>query len=107
MGGRVLKALGKSATHFIWANGKLRNLLKASDLGLQIVSPLWLKACTEQGKAVEEEEFRPSDFAEKLRMARNQFAPAEQIKKRAADQLTIVESMGNNATEPVVPKTEA
>ena len=70
MGGKVLKAMGKSATHFIWSNGKLRNLLKASELGLQIVSPLWLKACTEQGKAVPEEDFRPSNLKEKIETAR-------------------------------------
>jgi twin BRCT domain len=71
MGGKVLKAMGKSATHFIWSNGKLKNLLKASDLGLQIVSPLWLKACTEQSKAVQEDDYRPSNLKEKLEAARN------------------------------------
>ena len=43
MGGKVLKNLGKSATHLVWANGKLKTLLKASELNLQIVSPLGSK----------------------------------------------------------------
>ena len=31
-GGKVLKTLGKSVTHVVWANGKLHTLLKASEL---------------------------------------------------------------------------
>ena len=108
MGGRVLKALGKSATHFIWSNGKLRSLLKANELGLQIVSPLWLKACTDQGKAVPEDEYRPSNLQEKLAAARNQLLPTDVKKKRTApDQLTLVEAIGTKEEKNEVPKSEA
>ena len=108
MGGKVLKAMGKSATHFIWSNGKLRSLLKASELGLQIVSPLWLKACTDQGRAVPEDDFRPSNLKEKIETARAQLAPTDIKRKRAApDQLTIVEAIGVKQEESNVLKTEA
>lgn len=108
MGGKVLKHMGKSATHFIWSNGKLKSLLKAQELGLQIVSPLWLKACTDQGKAVPEDDFRPSNLKEKIETAKAQLAPTEIKRKRAApDQLTIVESIGTKQEVQNAPKTEA
>lgn len=108
MGGKVLKNMGKSATHLVWANGKLKTLLKASELNLQIVSPLWIKACTEQDKLVSENGYRPSKLEEKIKFAKNQQAPTELKKKRAApDQLTLIETRNKeNEDLDVVPKTE-
>jgi hypothetical protein len=108
MGGKVLKNLGKSVTHLVWANGKLKTLLKASELNLQIVSPLWIKACTEQDKVVSENDYRPSKLEEKIKLAKNQQAPAELKKKRAApDQLTLIETRNKeNEDVNIVPKTE-
>ena len=42
MGGKVNKSMGKQLTHLIWKDGRLKSLLKAHDMGLKIVTPLWI-----------------------------------------------------------------
>jgi NAD-dependent DNA ligase len=42
MGGKLTKTIGKKTTHLIWKDGRLKSLLKAHDLGIKIVTPLWL-----------------------------------------------------------------
>ncbi len=42
LGGKVTKTIGKKTTHLIWKDGRIRSLLKAHDLEIKIVTPLWL-----------------------------------------------------------------
>lgn len=44
-GGKITKLIGKRTTHLVWSNGRLKSLLKAQEMNIQIVNPLWLKSC--------------------------------------------------------------
>lgn len=83
-GGRCLKVLVKSATHVVWSNGKLQTLLKASEMAIQIVSPLWIKACLEQGKLLDEDAYRPSNLETKLKVIKQEMKNRNGNKKRPA-----------------------
>ncbi len=82
MGGRVLKTLCKTVTHLVWANGKLSTLCKASDLNLQIVSPLWLKACAETKSVADENSYRPPNLEGRIEASKYEMAARPTNKKR-------------------------
>jgi hypothetical protein len=84
--------LSKSVTHLIWANGKLLTLLKAHEMKVQIVSPLWLKACAKANEVLDEELYRPSNLESKLLAARGGPARGQKRKIDDASQLKIFEN---------------
>ena len=91
-GGKVLKAVGKNITHCVWSQGNFKTLLKASEIeSVQIVSPLWIEACTKDEKLVSEDEFRPPSLAAKIKAMREELK--NKPKKRQVDpmQLSLLE----------------
>ena len=44
-GGKVSGRLAKNVTHVVWSQGKNKTLIKATELELRIVTPLWLEEC--------------------------------------------------------------
>lgn len=45
LGGRVIERMGKTVTHLVWSQGNTKTLIKAQELGIKIVSPLWFEKC--------------------------------------------------------------
>ena len=89
LGGRVLKRLQNTVSHVIWVNGRLQTLAKAKEMGMKIVSPLWLEACITKNRLVPEDQFRPSNMEARIRNAQG-----KNPKKRAvpdSGQLTLLE----------------
>ena len=74
-GGKVLRALNnKKITHLVWSRGHLKTLRKACDkerdnMQIEIVSPLWVKACLLESKLVKYDEYRPANLSEMLKEA--------------------------------------
>jgi hypothetical protein len=97
MGGRVLKTLCKTVTHVVWANGKLSTLFKANEMNLQIVSPLWLKACAETLTVADENAYRPANLEGRIEASKYEMAAKPANKKRPhpdSSQLKIFEKQG-------------
>lgn len=69
-GGKISKTLCKRTTHLVWSNGMHKTLLKATELGIKIVTPLWLKICQEGAILVDDNDYQPRGLEEKLLDAR-------------------------------------
>ena len=61
-GGRLVDRLYKNVTHLIWSNGKPKTLVKALELGIKVVTPLWLEQCISELELANEAEFAPSNL---------------------------------------------
>ncbi len=75
--GKVCKSLGKNCTHLVWANGRTNAPIKAAEMGIVVVSPLWLTACLEAGCLVETSLY-PAQQTRALK--RQQPADAQEVK---------------------------
>lgn len=54
LGGRVIERLGKTVTHVVWSQGKTKTLIKAQELGIKIVSPLWFEKSIQELELADE-----------------------------------------------------
>jgi hypothetical protein len=78
-------------THVVWSEGKNKTLIKATELDLSIVTPLWMEECFQEGALVDEAKFLPPKMDEIVLKANNpimktitnQFESSNQQKKRS------------------------
>ncbi|NXF22050.1 MCPH1 protein, partial [Rhodinocichla rosea] len=64
MGAKVSKTLNKHVTHVVFKDGRLTTWKKAQDMGVKIVSVLWVEKCRETGAHVDEALFPAVDTNE-------------------------------------------
>ncbi|XP_059698760.1 microcephalin isoform X4 [Haemorhous mexicanus] len=64
MGAKVSKTLNKHVTHVVFKDGRLTTWKKAQNMGVKIVSVLWVEKCRETGVHVDESLFPAVDTNE-------------------------------------------
>ncbi|NWR17996.1 MCPH1 protein, partial [Emberiza fucata] len=64
MGAKVSKTLNKHVTHVVYKDGRLTTWKKAQNMGVKIVSVLWVEKCRETGAHVDESLFPAVDTNE-------------------------------------------
>ncbi|XP_058657609.1 microcephalin isoform X1 [Ammospiza caudacuta] len=64
MGAKVSKTLNKHVTHVVFKDGRLTTWKKAQNIGVKIVSVLWVEKCRETGAHVDESLFPAVDTNE-------------------------------------------
>ncbi|XP_064268210.1 microcephalin isoform X6 [Passer domesticus] len=64
MGAKVSKTLNKHVTHVVFKDGRLTTWKKAQEMGVKIVSVLWVEKCRETGVRVDESLFPAVDTNE-------------------------------------------
>ncbi|NXY34739.1 MCPH1 protein, partial [Pomatorhinus ruficollis] len=64
MGAKVSKTLNKHVTHVVFKDGRLTTWKKAQEMGVKIVSVLWVEKCRETGVHVDESLFPAVDTNE-------------------------------------------
>ncbi|XP_071298318.1 microcephalin [Agelaius tricolor] len=64
MGAKVSKTLNKHVTHVVFKDGRLTTWKKAQNMGVKIVSVLWVEKCRETGAHVDESLFPAVDTNE-------------------------------------------
>ncbi|XP_030091950.1 microcephalin isoform X2 [Serinus canaria] len=64
MGAKVSKTLNKHVTHVVFKDGRLTTWKKAQNMGVKIVSVLWVEKCRETGVQVDESLFPAVDTNE-------------------------------------------
>ncbi|NXP31885.1 MCPH1 protein, partial [Leiothrix lutea] len=64
MGAKVSKTLNKHVTHVVFKDGRLTTWKKAQEMGVKIVSVLWVEKCQETGVCVDESLFPAVDTNE-------------------------------------------
>ncbi|NXE60183.1 MCPH1 protein, partial [Calcarius ornatus] len=64
MGAKVSKTLNKHVTHVVFKDGRLTTWKKAQNMGVKIVSVLWVEKCQETGAHVDESLFPAVDTNE-------------------------------------------
>jgi hypothetical protein len=84
-GGRLVEKLSKNVTHVVWGDGKPKTLIKAQDMGIKIITPLWLEHCISELELTDEAKFSPAHMRD---MQHKQNAKAMKTLK---DQLTLTE----------------
>jgi hypothetical protein len=63
-GGRVLNKLVKTVTHLVWSGGTQKTLIKAQELDIKIVSPLWFEKCIQDLELADEASYGPPNLKE-------------------------------------------
>lgn len=71
-GGQISKGIGKKNTHIIWKEGRKKSLLKAEELKIKVVTPVWIQVCLDELQIKNESEYLPSNYLSKVNEARSQ-----------------------------------
>ena len=75
--------MGKSTTYFVWSDGTVKSLQKATKhFNMEIVSPLWLQDCIENQKIMDAGAYRPLNLEKLLKNSELKKNEQEGIKKK-------------------------
>ncbi|XP_066035901.1 microcephalin isoform X2 [Chamaea fasciata] len=108
MGAKVSKTLNKHVTHVIFKDGRLTTWKKAQEMGVKIVSVLWVEKCRETGIHVDESLFPAVDTNEGFLLPTKKhkcMQPKDYVEKTPENNRKLQRRLNQMAKELALQKT--